>query len=58
MNAFNPYPGAYMFIDGKRLKIFKLVREPKKGALNIEFKDGKLFAVRFQYEGKKKVILQ
>ena len=58
VNAFNPFPGAYMFINGERVKIFKLVREPKKGALNIEFKDGKLFAVRFQHEGKKKVILQ
>lgn len=58
VNAFNPFPGAYMFIDEQRVKIFKLVRQPKKGALNIEFKDGKLYATRFQYEGKKKVILQ
>ena len=58
VNAFNPFPGAYMFIDEQRVKIFKLVKQPKKRALCIEFKDGKLYATSFQYEGKKKVVLQ
>lgn len=58
VNGFNPFPGAFTFVEGKRIKLFKVQKDEIKGALELPFKDGKLYATTYQYEGKKKIIIQ
>jgi len=53
--AYNSNPGAFRIIDGKRLKIYSVSKFPKKNAIILKFNNGTLFAVDFQWEGKKRV---
>lgn len=53
VRAFNPNPGAYLFIDNKRVKIFKLSYDWIPNSLEIKTEDKNLYATIFQFEGKK-----
>ncbi|TPE57793.1 methionyl-tRNA formyltransferase [[Mycoplasma] falconis] len=55
IRAFNNQPGAYIFLNNKRLKIFRATKEKIKTPLKIEFKDGYLYLIEYQFEGKAKV---
>ncbi|MEA4115346.1 methionyl-tRNA formyltransferase [Mycoplasma sp. 744] len=58
IKAFSSNPGAYIFIDNKRVKIFNAVLNTKiKNAWSIEFTDGPLYIIDYQFESKKRVIL-
>lgn len=54
IKGLNPFPGAFIYIDGKRIKIFNYTNEYKDGMLKIKFSDGELNINSFQYEGKKR----
>lgn len=55
IKGLNPFPGAYTFIDGKRVKIFNASKEEKPNLIELKFKDGDLYVSEYQYEGKKKI---
>lgn len=54
IKAFNPWPGAFIVINGQRLKVFDASFEPIKKGLELKFKDGYLWAMEYQYENKKR----
>lgn len=58
VKAMNPFPGAFTFIDGKRVKIFNVTKTPTKGSIELVFSNGKLYVVEYQIEGKKKVVIE
>ena len=52
--GLNPFPGSFLFMDGKRLKVFEVSTVKENGMLELKFKDGNLFAKDFQWEGKRR----
>ena len=54
IKGLNPFPGAFIRINGKRLKIFNASVNSIPNAIEIDFKDGKLFIEEYQWEGKKR----
>lgn len=57
VKGLNPFPGAFIFKDDKRLKVFNVSEQFTLGAIPLKFKDGEIFATEFQWEGKNKVKL-
>ncbi len=53
IRAYNSNPGAYLFINDKRVKIFKATKTENKAYLKIETLDGFIYASKYQFEGKK-----
>lgn len=47
-------PGAFRIIRGKRLKVYGVSKKSKKNSIELKFCDGSLFAIDFQWEGKKR----
>lgn len=55
IKAFNDQPGAFIIYNGKRLKIFRATKNKISTPLTLNFSDGKLYLIEYQFEGKKKV---
>lgn len=53
IRAYNSNPGAYIFINGQRVKIFAATMIENKNYLKIETLDGFIFSNKYQFEGKK-----
>lgn len=53
IRAYNSNPGAYLFINGKRVKVFKATKKENKNYLKIESLDGFIYCSKYQFEGKK-----
>ena len=58
IRAYNSNPGAYLFINDKRVKIFKATKTENKAYLKIETLDGFIYASKYQFEGKKIIQLK
>lgn len=58
IRAFNDQPGAFIIYNNKRLKIFRASLSKIKTPIKIEFLDGFLYLIEYQFEGKKKVIYE
>lgn len=57
IKGLSPFPGAFLKIDGKRLKIFNASKIEVPKAIEINLKDGKIFATDYQWESKNRVKL-
>lgn len=57
VRGLNPFPGAFVIVDGKRLKVFDISEENIPNSIELNFADGNLFAKSYQWEGKKKIEL-
>lgn len=55
IKAFNDQPGAFVLINGRRLKIFRATKNKISTPLSLNFVDAKLYLIEYQFEGKKKV---
>ena len=55
IKAFNDQPGAFIIFNNKRLKIFRSSFDKCKTPLFIDFSNGKLYLIEYQFEGKKRV---
>ncbi|MDK2819650.1 MAG: methionyl-tRNA formyltransferase [Mycoplasmataceae bacterium] len=53
IRAYNSNPGAYLFINEKRVKIFNAITIENKNYLKIETLDGFIYSSKYQFEGKK-----
>ncbi|RMA79061.1 methionyl-tRNA formyltransferase [Metamycoplasma subdolum] len=53
IKAFNNQPGAFIIKNNKRLKIFRATKNKVKVPLTLDFSDGKLYLIEYQFEGKK-----
>lgn len=53
IRSYNSNPGAYLFINEKRVKIFSATIRENKNYLKIEALDGFIYSNRYQFEGKK-----
>lgn len=51
--GFNPFPGAFTFINGKRVKLFRTSMQPVPESLVLQFSNGVLYITEYQVEGKK-----
>ncbi len=58
IRAFNSNPGAYLFINEKRVKIFEATIHENKNYLKIESLDGFIYSSKYQFEGKKIVYIK
>ncbi|MGL5732751.1 MAG: methionyl-tRNA formyltransferase [Metamycoplasmataceae bacterium] len=58
IRAYNSNPGAYLFIENKRVKIFAATTKENKNYLKIKSKDGYIYSNKYQFEGKKIVELK
>ena len=52
IRAYNSNPGAYLFINKKRVKIFEATIQENKDYLKIESLDGFIYSSKYQFEGK------
>lgn len=57
IRGLNPFPGAFILINNKRLKVFDVREENIDNSIELEFTNGKLYAVEYQWEGKPKKVL-
>ena len=57
IKGLNPFPGAYIILNNKRVKIFDACGKNKPNSIPLKFNDGVLFACDYQYESKKRVRL-
>ncbi len=57
IKGLNPLPGAYIFINGKRVKLFDASFKKIKNAIKIKCKDGNLYITEYQFESKNKVLI-
>lgn len=55
IKAFNDQPGAFVLINGRRLKIFRATKNKISTPLSLNFVGAKLYLIEYQFEGKKKV---
>ena len=55
IKAFNDQPGAFIIFNNKRLKIFRASFDKRKTPLFLDFSNGKLYLIEYQFEGKKRV---
>jgi methionyl-tRNA formyltransferase len=53
IRAYNSNPGAYLFINNKRVKVFEATTVENKSYLKIETLDGFIYSSKYQFEGKK-----
>ncbi len=54
IRAFNPFPGAFLMINNKRLKVFNVSNKTVKNSIILHFSDGDLWINDWQWEGKKR----
>ena len=52
--GLNPFPGAFLFVNDKRLKVFQVSDQKTNGSIELKFKNGIVFANDFQWEGKRR----
>ncbi|WP_324672341.1 methionyl-tRNA formyltransferase [Mycoplasma sp. 888] len=57
IRAFSSNPGAYVILDNKRVKIYYATKHKVPNGLSLQFADGKLWAIDYQFETKKRVKL-
>ncbi|WP_036431824.1 methionyl-tRNA formyltransferase [Mycoplasmopsis cricetuli] len=57
IRAFSTNPGAYLYVNNKRVKIFYAFKNPIKNALKLSFSNGNLYASDYQFESKKRITL-
>ena len=57
IKGLNPFPGAFIMIENKRLKVFNASKDEVPNSIKLEFSNGNLYATEFQREGKKRVVL-
>ncbi|EIE40315.1 methionyl-tRNA formyltransferase [Mycoplasmopsis canis] len=57
IRAFSSNPGAYIILNGKRVKIYYATRNKVPNSIEIKFADGSLYATDYQYESKKRINL-
>ncbi|WP_373435570.1 methionyl-tRNA formyltransferase [Metamycoplasma equirhinis] len=55
IRAFNDQPGAFILYNEKRLKIFRATNMKISTPISLNFADGKLYLIEYQFEGKKRV---
>ena len=55
IKAFNDQSGAFIIHNDKRLKIFRATKSKISTPLTLNFANGKLYLIEYQFEGKKKV---
>ncbi|MEE3928027.1 methionyl-tRNA formyltransferase [Mycoplasmopsis ciconiae] len=58
IRAYSSNPGAYMFVDGKRVKIYYASKKHVKNAIIVPCCDGQLYAIDYQFESKKRVVIK
>ncbi|QGZ97206.1 methionyl-tRNA formyltransferase [Mycoplasma sp. NEAQ87857] len=59
IRAFSSNPGAYIIQNNKRIKIYYAAKEKlHPNALKLDFCDGCLYAIDYQFESKKRVVLE
>lgn len=58
IKAYNPNPSAFAFINDKRVKINFATINQVKNAPKIQLIDGDLYLIDYQFDSKKRVILQ
>lgn len=57
IKAFSSNPGAYTFINNKRVKLFNATTKEVKNAIQLSCRDKKIYIYDYQYESKKRVNL-
>lgn len=57
IRGLNPFPGAFILINNKRLKVFDVRDKQVDNSIELEFADGKIYAVDYQWEGKPRKVL-
>lgn len=55
IKAFNPYPGAYMFLQNKRIKVFDASFKKIKNSLEFNCKDKILYITEYQFDSSKRI---
>lgn len=58
IRAYNDNPGAFTYINGKRIKVFYATRELVKNAPWINVSDSKMYFTDYQFESKKRIQLK
>ncbi|MBU4691180.1 methionyl-tRNA formyltransferase [Mycoplasma zalophi] len=53
IKALNNQPGAFLFLNQKRIKVFRATEKKIQSPLKVMFSDGYLYFYEYQYEGKK-----
>ncbi|MGY6172441.1 methionyl-tRNA formyltransferase [Candidatus Mycoplasma pogonae] len=57
IRALSHNPGAFIILNNKRLKVYRASLKPIKNAVILEMNDQKLYCYEYQYEGKKRVLI-
>ncbi len=55
IKGLSPFPGAFLIIEGKRLKIFDATLEETENAMKIPFDEGPIYIKEYQWENKKRI---
>ena len=55
IKGLNPFPGAYIYKNNKRIKIFDAKKNEIKDSIPLEFSDGYIYVNEYQIEGKTKI---
>lgn len=58
IRAYNDNPGAFTYINGKRIKVFHATRVLVKNAPWINVSDSKMYFTDYQFESKKRIQLK
>ncbi|KUH47553.1 methionyl-tRNA formyltransferase [Mycoplasmopsis meleagridis] len=57
IKAFSSNPGCYLFLNNRRLKIFLATDREVKNTIKIDFEDGPIYLLDYQFESKKRIKL-
>ncbi|MCE6061988.1 methionyl-tRNA formyltransferase [Mycoplasmopsis agalactiae] len=55
IRAYEYNPGAFVYINGKRVKLFFATKKVVKAGIKLELSDGVIYAVDYQFDSKKRV---
>ncbi|WP_331706645.1 methionyl-tRNA formyltransferase [Mycoplasmopsis agalactiae] len=55
IRAYEYNPGAFAYINGKRVKLFFAIKKVVKAGIKLELSDGVIYAVDYQFDSKKRV---
>lgn len=55
IKAFEANPGAYTFVDGKRLKVYLATTKFVKNTICLKCKDKEIYLLDYQFESKKRI---
>ncbi|CBH40927.1 methionyl-tRNA formyltransferase [Mycoplasmopsis agalactiae] len=55
IRAYEYNPGAFVYINSKRVKLFFAIKKVVKAGIKIELSDGVIYAVDYQFDSKKRV---